>query len=317
MYPILFEIGPLTIRTYGLLLAISFMVGIILALRRSRERGLNQNQMINMCLLIMLAGIIGARIMYVIPHWNEFSANPLDIISPFQSSGAIGLTGLTMYGGFIAAILVSVLYLRWNRLSVWKACDAFVPSIALGIGISRVGCFLNGCCFGLPPSLHWVSPSGIQRGGLILSRCIASSRPALQRGAGIRAVRPAALAGPKASIRRFPIRRAADYRAHNPVCRGSVPVLRGEHDAGKPGRRGPVRQPGYQHRAVRYGIPPPGVAQKPGAAPIGTKSILPAPAMIPGTTCTLQPIPFFCLPRTRVPVRRSAETLLLASREKT
>ena len=88
--------------------------------------------------------------MYVIPHWNEFSANPLDIISPFQSSGTIGLTGLTMYGGFITAILVSILYLRWHKLSVWKTCDAFAPSIALGIGISRVGCFLNGCCFGLP-----------------------------------------------------------------------------------------------------------------------------------------------------------------------
>jgi phosphatidylglycerol:prolipoprotein diacylglycerol transferase len=150
MYPILFELGPFTVRTYGLLLAVSFIAGILLALRRSRARGLNQNQMINMSLLIMLAGIVGARIMYVIPHWNEFSANPLDIISPFQSSGSIGLTGLTMYGGFIAAILVSILYLRVNGLSVWKTCDAFAPSIALGIGISRVGCFMNGCCFGLP-----------------------------------------------------------------------------------------------------------------------------------------------------------------------
>ena len=150
MHPILFEIGPLTVRTYGLLLAVSFIAGILLALRRSRARGLNQNQMINMSLLIMLAGIVGARIMYVIPHWNEFSANPLDIISPFQSSGSIGLTGLTMYGGFIAAVLVSILYLRVNRLSIWRACDAFAPSIALGIGVSRVGCFMNGCCFGLP-----------------------------------------------------------------------------------------------------------------------------------------------------------------------
>lgn len=150
MHPILFELGPFTVRTYGLLLAVSFIAGILLALRRSRARGLNQNQMINMSLLIMVAGIVGARIMYVIPHWNEFSANPLDIISPFQSSGSIGLTGLTMYGGFIAAILVSILYLRVNRLSVWKACDAFAPSIALGIGISRVGCYMNGCCFGLP-----------------------------------------------------------------------------------------------------------------------------------------------------------------------
>ena len=70
MYPILLEIGPLTIRSYGLLLAVSFILGIILALKRSKQRGLNQNLMTNMCLLIMLGGIIVARIMYVIPHWN-------------------------------------------------------------------------------------------------------------------------------------------------------------------------------------------------------------------------------------------------------
>ena len=150
MYPILFEIGPLTIRGYGVMLAISFLLGIYLALKRSDERGLNQNHMVNLCLIAIISSIIGARIMYVIPHWDEFSGHPLDAISPFQSSGAIGLLGLTMYGGFIGAIGSALIYLRWYKLPVWRACDAFAPSIALGIGITRIGCFLNGCCFGLP-----------------------------------------------------------------------------------------------------------------------------------------------------------------------
>lgn len=150
MFPILFELGPLTIRGYGVMLALSFLVGIYLALHRSQAKGLNQNHMVNLCLITIISSIIGARIMYVIPHWDEFSGHPLDAISPFQSSGAIGLLGLTMYGGFIGAIASSLIYLRWNKLPIWKACDAFAPSIALGIGFTRVGCFLNGCCFGLP-----------------------------------------------------------------------------------------------------------------------------------------------------------------------
>jgi phosphatidylglycerol:prolipoprotein diacylglycerol transferase len=155
MYPILFEFGPVTIRGYGVMLAISFLLGIYLAIKRAQERGLNQHHMVNLCLLIIVCSLLGARIMYVIPHWEEFRGHVLDIISPFQSSGTVGLTGLTMYGGFIGAVAASLYYLRRHRIPVWKACDAFAPSIALGIGITRIGCFLNGCCFGTPTDLPW------------------------------------------------------------------------------------------------------------------------------------------------------------------
>lgn len=157
MYPILFEIGPFAVRGYGVMLALSFLVGIYLALHRSEKRGLNVNHMVNLCLITIVFSILGARIMYVIPHWDEFSGHPLDTISPFQSSGSIGLTGLTMYGGFIGAIAASLLYLRRHRLPIWRVTDAFTPSIALGIGITRIGCFLNGCCFGLPSDLPWAA----------------------------------------------------------------------------------------------------------------------------------------------------------------
>lgn len=155
MYPILFELGPLTIRSYGVMLALSFLSGIYLALKRSETRNLNPNQMMNLCLLIIVFSIIGARLMYVIPHWDEFKATPLDVISPFQSTGGIGLTGLTMYGGFIGALVASLLYLKRHRIPVLRACDAFAPSIAMGIGLTRIGCFLNGCCFGMLTDLPW------------------------------------------------------------------------------------------------------------------------------------------------------------------
>ena len=155
MYPILFELGPVVIRGYGVMLALSFVTGIYLALHRSEERGLKYQHMVNLCLIVIISSIAGARILYVIPHWEEFSAHPLDIISPFQSSGSIGLTGLTMYGGFIGAIVSSLWYLNRHKLPIWRATDAFAPSIALGIGVTRVGCFLNGCCFGMPSDVSW------------------------------------------------------------------------------------------------------------------------------------------------------------------
>lgn len=155
MFPVFFEFGPLVIRGYGVMLALAFLLGIYLALERAHRRGLNQDHMVNLCLLIIVSSIVGARVLYVVPHWYEFRAHPLDIISPFQSSGGIGITGLTMYGGFIGGIAASVWYLRRKRLPVWKTTDAFAPSIALGIGITRLGCFFNGCCFGMPTDAAW------------------------------------------------------------------------------------------------------------------------------------------------------------------
>lgn len=155
MYPILFQVGPLAIRGYGVMLALSFLAGVYLALWRAKQRGLDAARLLNLCLLIVVSSIIGARVLYVIPHWEEFAGHPLDIISPFQSSGDIGLTGLTMYGGVIAAIAASLWSLKRHRLPVWRTTDVFTPSIALGIGITRLGCFLNGCCFGLPSTLPW------------------------------------------------------------------------------------------------------------------------------------------------------------------
>ncbi|MBI4553512.1 MAG: prolipoprotein diacylglyceryl transferase [Candidatus Latescibacteria bacterium] len=155
MHPILFKLGPLAVRSYGVLLALSFLAGVYVALWRARQRGLDPSRLLTMCLLIVASSIVGARVLYVIPHWEEFIGHPFDIISPVQSSGDIGITGLTMYGGVIAALATSIWYLKRHRQPVWRTADACAPSIALGIGLTRIGCFLNGCCFGLPSTLPW------------------------------------------------------------------------------------------------------------------------------------------------------------------
>lgn len=155
MHPILFRIGAFELRSYGLLLAVSFLLGIYLAMYRARKQNLDPNPIVDLSVYIIFAAIIGSRFLYVIYHLDEFRGRWLDTISPLQSSGQIGLPGLTMLGGVILATLVSLWYMARKKLPILKYADVLVVSVALGIFITRIGCFLNGCCFGLPCNLPW------------------------------------------------------------------------------------------------------------------------------------------------------------------
>jgi phosphatidylglycerol:prolipoprotein diacylglycerol transferase len=166
MHHTLIQIGPLALRSYGLMLAISFLLGIWLVQRRGERIGLDFQKTIDLVVVIIIASIIGSRALYVVFHLDEFSAHPLDIINPFQSSGEVGIQGLSMDGGVILSIIVSLWFLRRHRLPVWKVADVVAPSIALGVSLTRIGCFLNGCCFGKPGDLPWcvVFPSDTAAG---------------------------------------------------------------------------------------------------------------------------------------------------------
>jgi len=153
MYPILFTIGKLEIRAYGLMLALSFLMGIFWASKRAKQRGLNPNQVVDLSLLILLSSIIGARILYVVTHLDEFKGHWTDTFNPFQSSGQIGIAGLTLLGGVLLAIIVIVVYCRWKNIPLLKLFDVVAPVFGLGVFLTRIGCFLNGCCFGEPSDL--------------------------------------------------------------------------------------------------------------------------------------------------------------------
>lgn len=167
MYPTLLKVGPLLVRSYGLMLALSFLLGIYLAMGRAKRAGVEPKKVTDLSILVIIASIVGARLFYVLFHLPQFADHPLDIVNPFQSSGAIGIYGLTMYGGFILAIVVGTWYMKKSGLPLLKMMDIFAPSIALGIFITRIGCFLNGCCFGKPSDLPWAvafpleSPAGL------------------------------------------------------------------------------------------------------------------------------------------------------------
>ena len=155
MYPNLFKIGPLEIHSYGLMLAVSFLLGILFAMYRAKKQNVDPNKIMDLSVVIVISAILGARFLYVIFHLEEFRGHWLDVINPFQSNGQIGIAGLTMLGGFIAALFFGLLYMKMNKLPMLKISDIISPSLGLGIFVTRIGCFLNGCCYGTPTNVSW------------------------------------------------------------------------------------------------------------------------------------------------------------------
>jgi len=146
MHPILFSIGPLTLYTYGVMLAIAFTVSTWLAARAARrmppERvAISAGQLWDFSSVALFGGIAGGRLFYVLLHWEWFLDSPQDII-------AIWRGGLVWYGGFLGGVLAGWGYVRAKRLVFLRVLDQLIPFVALGHAIGRVGCFFNGCCYG-------------------------------------------------------------------------------------------------------------------------------------------------------------------------
>jgi phosphatidylglycerol:prolipoprotein diacylglycerol transferase len=142
MYPILFKLGPFELHAYGALLALSFFLGIVLASRRAPARGVSPDFIVDVSFAIVLASVVGSRLMYVLFHREELHGF-IDVIAVWKG-------GMTMYGGVLAAMGISWLYARRRKISFLTLADIMSPSLALGLMVTRVGCFLNGCCYGKP-----------------------------------------------------------------------------------------------------------------------------------------------------------------------
>jgi phosphatidylglycerol---prolipoprotein diacylglyceryl transferase len=158
VHPILFHIGSYGVPSWGVFLAIAFAAGIAVARRRAREVGLDEDRVVDLCMVIVVASIVGARILWVATHLDFFRpphGTWTDTFSPFQSSGSLGIVGLSMLGGVALALASSWAFLAWRRMPVLRTMDVLAPSVALGEGITRIGCFLNGCCYGLLCDYPW------------------------------------------------------------------------------------------------------------------------------------------------------------------
>ncbi len=155
MHPTLFKIGPITLHSYGLMITIAFIVAIWLAARRARAAKLGDHFALDISFILIIVSLASARLTYVVLHWDEFAEYPLDIISPVQHTGTIGIAGLVLLGGVIGGIIATIIYVRVKKLPLFLVLDVLVPSLAIGIAVGRIGCFLNGCCFGMPTDLPW------------------------------------------------------------------------------------------------------------------------------------------------------------------
>jgi phosphatidylglycerol:prolipoprotein diacylglycerol transferase len=148
MHRTLLDLGFFQIHSYGFFLALSFALGIWISGIRAERRGIPGERITDLALVIVLATVIGARGLFVIAHWSAFEGRLLDVFRTWEG-------GLTMYGGAVPATILGMWFLnRWG-IDAWKAADAVAPSMALGLGLTRIGCFLSGCCFGIPTDLPW------------------------------------------------------------------------------------------------------------------------------------------------------------------
>ena len=148
MYPRLFEAGPITVYTYGVLLAAAYLLGLQLARVRAKARGLDANRVLDLGIYIIIAALIGAKLLLLITDFRTFSSNPRELLTLARSGGVF-------YGGLILAVTVALVYIRKIGLPLWTTCDVFAPGIAVGHVVGRFGCLFAGCCYGKPTTLPW------------------------------------------------------------------------------------------------------------------------------------------------------------------
>jgi phosphatidylglycerol:prolipoprotein diacylglycerol transferase len=150
VHPILFHLGSFPVHSYGVMIALAFLAGLWTATRRARRENISGECIADITLWLMVGAILGARTVYVATYWREEFAD-----QPFSEIFMIQHGGLVYYGGLIGAIIAGAIFIRWKKLPLWKTADVLAPSIALGNVFGRIGCLLNGCCYGRACSFPW------------------------------------------------------------------------------------------------------------------------------------------------------------------
>ena len=148
MYPRLLELGPITVYTYGVLLAAAYLLGLKLAMNRAKSLGLDSVRILDLGIYIIISALIGAKLLLLVTDFQSFRNDPRELLTLARSGGVF-------YGGLILAVAVALWYIRRSGLPLWTTCDVFAPGIALGHVVGRFGCFFAGCCWGKETTLPW------------------------------------------------------------------------------------------------------------------------------------------------------------------
>ncbi len=143
MYPNLFSIGPFTIHSYGLFLALAFLLGLRVATHYGKRENLEPSVITDLVVYIFVSALVGAKLLLIIVDFDYYRVDWGRLLSIYQVGGVF-------YGGFIAAFIVSLLFMRKRQLNFWQTADVLCMGIAFGQILGRLGCFLAGCCWGRP-----------------------------------------------------------------------------------------------------------------------------------------------------------------------
>ena len=149
MRPVLFKFFGIPINTYGAMLAIAMFACYFLARRTFRRAGLklSDTQIMDICVLSVVSGVVGSRVLYVLQNINSFGGF-IDLFKVWEG-------GLSFHGGLIGGTIAMVIYLKRKRIPVLRAGDAIIPCVLIGLSWGRIGCFMNGCCFGKVTTVPW------------------------------------------------------------------------------------------------------------------------------------------------------------------
>ena len=148
MFPKLFDLGPVGVYTYGLLLAAAYLVALQVGMVRARARGLDADRIMDLGIYCIISALVGAKLLLIVVDFDHYREDPAHLLTIVRSGGVF-------YGGFILAVVVAFWFMRRHKLPLWQTCDAFAPGIVLAQAVGRIGCLMAGCCYGRPTGLPW------------------------------------------------------------------------------------------------------------------------------------------------------------------
>jgi phosphatidylglycerol:prolipoprotein diacylglycerol transferase len=146
--PILFKLGPLTIHSYGFMMALGVALGLWFIYRQAKKQGLDAPRLLDAAFYIMIVALVGAKLILFVGNAGYYFKNPKELMW-------VARTGGVFQGGLAFGVLFALWYFRRHKMPTWKIADLVVPALALGHGFGRIGCFLAGCCYGTECALPW------------------------------------------------------------------------------------------------------------------------------------------------------------------
>jgi len=148
MYPILFKVGNFSVKSYWVFMVLGFILGGIVIYWQAKRKNLNSHKAIYLIIITIISGFIGSRLGYVLLNFNSYQKDLIKILKFWRG-------GFSWQGGFIFSLLAILLILRSDKKNLGKWLDAIIFGTLVGYSIGRIGCFLNGCCYGIVANAPW------------------------------------------------------------------------------------------------------------------------------------------------------------------